>query len=281
VYMAELHPDTVVFGNGWYTSRQKINNIPEPCWITIDTYDTFSDHLPTIFVQVEPQTIMPFEKYLIENYHKYHTIYTFNPNILEKCPNAKKYLFGTSWLTPPPEQVDISKKQFKISSLSGSKRIRESRGHILRQVLYHHQHLFHEFPMTWYRSKLQIPHLIDYGNNPLLSSKNELFDEFQFALVIENSKETNYFTEKIMDCLLTKTIPLYWGCPNIAEYFDTTGWIILETESVEELLEKCRTLTSDYYHNYTDIINKNCEKAKTYINFTDNLNNAVSTRNHV
>ena len=277
--MAELHPDTIIFGNNWYTSRQKINNIPEPCCITIDTYHTFSDHLPTIFIQVEPQIINPSEQYLIENYHKYHTIFTFNQNVLDKCPNAKKYIYGTSWISL--NNVDISKKQFKISSVSGSKRIGESRGHVLRQVLYHHQHLFHEVPMTWYRSKLQIPHLIDYGNNPLLSSKDELFDEFQFALAIENSKETNYFTEKLMDCLLTKTIPLYWGCPNIAEYFDTTGWIILETESVEEFLEKCRTLTSDYYSTYTNIIEKNYETAKQYIHFIDNLNNAVSTRNHV
>ena len=151
-----------------------------------------------------------------------------------------------------------------------------SRGHVLRQTLYHHQHLFHDIPITWYRSRVQIPYLTDYGNNPLLSSKNELFDEFQFTLVIENSKETNYFTEKIMDCLLTKTIPIYWGCPNIAEFFDTTGWIILETESVEELQEKGRTLTSEYYHKYTDIIEKNYEKAKTYMHFTDNLNHAVS-----
>jgi len=279
--MAELHPKTTVFGNGWYTSRQKINNIPEPCWIAIDTFYAISDHCPTIYIQVEPQIIIQSEQYIIENCHKYHTIYTFNPNVLEKCPNAKKYVFGTTWLTPPPEQVDISKKQFRISSLSGSKRIGESRGHVLRQVLYHNQHVFHEFPITWYRSTLQIPHLTDYGNNPLLSTKNELFEEFQFALVIENSKETNYFTEKIMDCLLTKTIPIYWGCPNIAEFFDTTGWMILETESIEELHEKCRALTPDYYHNYTDIIDKNCAKAKTYINFTDNLNNAVSTRNHL
>lgn len=283
MYMEELHPDTVIFGNDWYTSRHKIHNIPEPCWITIDTYHTFSDHLPTIFIQVEPQVIRASEQYLIENYHKYHTIYTFNQNVLDKCPNAKKYVYGTSWISP--NNIDISKKQFKISSLSGSKRVGESRGHVLRQVLYHHQHLFQDIPFTWYRSKAQIPHLIDYGNNPFISStlsgKTELFDEFQFSLVIENSKEINYFTEKIMDCLLTKTIPLYWGCPNIAEYFDTTGWIILETESVEELLEKCKILTPDYYNTYTNIIEKNYETAKQYIHFTDNLNHAVSTRNYL
>jgi hypothetical protein len=277
--MDELHPDTVIFGNGWYTSRQKINNIPEPCCIVVDTMHTFSDHLPTIYIQIEPQCIFPSEQYLIEHCHQYHTIITFNENVLEKCHNAKKYVYGTTWLSL--DDIDISKKQFKISSLSGSKRVGDSRGHVLRQVLYHYQHAFHEFPITWYRSNVQLPHLTDYGNNPLLIHKCELFDEFQFALVIENSKQTNYFTEKIMDCLLTKTLPIYWGCPNISEYFDTTGWIILETESVEELHEKCRSLTPDYYSEHSDIIEKNYEKAKTYINLINNLNHAVSTRNHL
>jgi hypothetical protein len=71
--MAELHPKTTVFGNGWYTSRQKINNIPEPCWIAIDTFYAISDHCPTIYIQVEPQIIIQSEQYIIENCHKYHT----------------------------------------------------------------------------------------------------------------------------------------------------------------------------------------------------------------
>ena len=237
---------------------------------------TFSNHLPTIYIQIEPESILPSEQYLIENSHKYHTIFTFNQNVFEKCHNAKKYVHGTKWIEP--DNIDISKKQFKISSLSGSKTMGNCKGHVLRQVFYHHQHLFHDFPITWYRSKFQIPHLIDYGNNPFISNKRELFDEYQFALVIENSKQTNYFTEKIMDCLLLKTIPIYWGCPNIAEFFDTTGWIVLETESIEEFQEKLRILTTDHYSKYSDIVEKNYEKSKTYMDLIKNINNAVSLK---
>jgi hypothetical protein len=61
------------------------------------------------------------------------------------------------------------------------------------------------------------------------SSKIEIFETYMFSIVIENSRQIHYFTEKIIDCLLTKTIPIYYGCPNISDYFDTSGWIILET----------------------------------------------------
>ena len=34
-----------------------------------------------------------------------------------------------------------------------------------------------------------------------------------------------YFTEKLLDCFLTRTVPVYWGCPDIYEYFDLDGII--------------------------------------------------------
>jgi hypothetical protein len=74
-----------------------------------------------------------------------------------------------------------------------------------------------------------------------------------------------------MDCLLTKTILIYWGCPNISEYFDTTGWIILETETVEELHEKGRELTPDYYHNYTEILLIKIVKRQRHISISQTI----------
>ena len=76
---------------------------------------------------------------------------------------------------------------------------------------------------------------------------------------------TGYFTEKIMDCLLTKTIPIYWGCPNIADYFDPTGWLIMTEDSVEHLTELLQCLIPTYYNEHRAIIEKNYEKAQSYI----------------
>lgn len=46
-----------------------------------------------------------------------------------------------------------------------------------------------------------------------------------FHLVVENVSQRDYFTEKLLDCLLTLTLPIYWGCPNLGEYFDLQGII--------------------------------------------------------
>jgi hypothetical protein len=57
-----------------------------------------------------------------------------------------------------------------------------------------------------------------------------------------------------------KTIPIYWGCPNINKWFDTTGWIILETDTIEELVNNAKL----DYNKYIDIVEKNYEIAKQY-----------------
>jgi len=272
------HPSTIVYNRGWFHKDKYIKNIPEPCCILVDTPGCLSSTLPNIFIQVEPDAILSNESYLINNKHRYHTIITFNQNILNNCSNARKYLYGTTFILETNyNNINTSLKDFKISTMAGAKN--DTAGHKLRLTLHNNQSLLKDFPITFYRSIAQRPHIHDYGNNPFIEHEAEkkfiLFEGYQFAIIIENSKQINYFTEKIMDCLLTKTIPIYWGCPNISNYFDTTGWIILETETIEELKDKLKILTHDYYSKYADIIEKNYLIAKKYIDLYENINNAI------
>jgi len=279
------HKDTIVYSY-WFDKTKHIENIPQPACIIVDNPNYLSKDLPNVYIQVEPNIILNYENYLIENYQKYHTIITYNQNVLDKCPNAISYIYGTTWVNKNYyNNIDINKKQFHISVLSGTKLMNSAPGHKFRQIIHHNQHLLIDFPITFFRSSQQKPIIKDYGNNPLLEpnttthSKNKLFEDFQFAIVIENSKQLNYFTEKIMDCILTKTIPIYWGCPNIADFFDTSGWIILETNTVEELSNKMRCLTKEYYSLYKDIIEKNHKTAQKYTDVYQNINNAIHISN--
>ena len=40
------------------------------------------------------------------------------------------------------------------------------------------------------------------------------------------------FTEKLIDAFLTGTIPLYWGCPTIGEFFDMDGILLFDNVDV-------------------------------------------------
>ena len=81
-----------------------------------------------------------------------------------------------------------------------------------------------------------------------------------FCIVIENSKYDYYFTEKLLDCLLTGTIPIYWGCPSIGNIFNSEA--ILSFETLDDLIKIIDNISEDFYYSKMKIINENFNKAK-------------------
>lgn len=238
----------------------------------MDSHINNTSNYKILFID-EPQSIYKIDDDIIVNYNKYDLIITFNDTILNACPNAKLCFFpATTWIKQSSySNIDITKKIFKISTVVGSKLITE--GHHFRHLVYYNQQTFQDsYPLVVYRSSAgQI--LPDENNNPLLEDdKFVLFETYQFSLIIENCSEKNYFTEKLIDCLITKTIPIYYGCPNISDFFDTEGWIILSSKSMierlRELESKLSLLNSEYYTKYLNTVEKNysicCEKYNKY-----------------
>jgi hypothetical protein len=246
------------------------DNIVNPLNKTVELYIDSTSYSGSsnykIFLQLEPLAIKNMEEHLLQNGSLYDTIFTLNQTVLEKCPNAvKSILPACSWISGTHfHSIDSAKKQFQISCITGSKHMAE--GHTFRLLLYYNQEAVKAtgIPITFYRSSAG-PALPELTHNPFLQKdKFELFERYQYSLVIENSSQPNYFTEKLIDCLLTKTIPIYYGCPNISEYFDTTGWIRLTETTPEarinELLAKWPNYTEDSYQQFSQTIEANYKK---------------------
>ena len=228
-----------------------------------------------IAIQCEPNAISGLRDKFIKNHSRYDILLAHDDEILKACPNAKLYVFGSCWISPDTyNAIDITRKLPRISSLTGWKDTTD--GHNFRRTLYFNQKSI-DLPITWYRSCMHVWMTEEITSNPVLDasqfSKQELFLDYQYSLVIENNRAPNYFTEKLMDCLMTKTIPIYWGCTNIDRWFDTTGWIILETTHMNELIEKCKILP--VYSENLETINKNYESAKKYICLERNITNSL------
>jgi len=43
--------------------------------------------------------------------------------------------------------------------------------------------------------------------------------DYSYSFAAENSRQKNYFSEKLSDCLLMWSMPIYWGCPNLKRFF--------------------------------------------------------------
>ncbi len=48
---------------------------------------------------------------------------------------------------------------------------------------------------------------------------------YKFTIAFENKSQENYITEKIYHAFMAGSIPIYWGSPNIAEYFNPAAFI--------------------------------------------------------
>lgn len=214
----------------------------------------------------EGDEISNFKNYVLANYHLFDAILTYDNEILEKCSNSHFMAFGTSWI----QDYNFSnEKLFQISHLTGHKRM--TRGHIIRQEIHNQQNSINN-PIDFYIS--QHGGVSNQYNNKILGeSKNVLFNS-QFHICIENSKQNGFFTEKIIDCLITKTIPIYWGCDNIGDFFNTKGFFI--ANDTIDIINICNSITENTYLSKLEFITENYNKGICYSTLLDRLQETIT-----
>lgn len=93
---------------------------------------------------------------------------------------------------------------------------------------------------------------IDSGGNFLNNIGGRVKDkllfqrEYKFSLAIENSSVRGYTTEKIYDPFLARSLPVYWGNPNISSDYRPNSFVnLMQFSSVEEAVEEVIRLDKD------------------------------------
>lgn len=194
-------------------------------------------------------------------------VFTHNNSVLERLLN-KSFLFeyGTTWINNFNLETG---KIFEISTLVGGKNMVD--GHKLRHKVWVSQNEI-KTPTKFFLSG-NFGGIGNYNNNPVLGvDKKPLFNS-QFHVCIENVKRDNWFTEKLIDCLQTKTVPIYYGCPNIGNWFDTRGFFIVN--NLDDIINVCNNLDDKTYNNMMPYIEFNFEESKKYTNIAERLKNKI------
>jgi hypothetical protein len=96
---------------------------------------------------------------------------------------------------------------------------------------------------------------------------NETLENYMFSIVVENHQDELYFTEKILNCFATGTIPIYLGAKNIDEKFDING--IITFSNKEELNEILNYLSPELYFSKINSIKNNFDLCKNYLSIED------------
>lgn len=82
--------------------------------------------------------------------------------------------------------------------------------------------------------KQKIPTLDVYGHGVKeMDDKAESLDDYQYHVAIENYFGEHHWTEKLSDAFLGVTLPFYFGCPNISDYFPEESLIPIDIHDVE------------------------------------------------
>lgn len=219
-----------------------------------------------LFNGLEPPDINDIKSEILEHCNLINTIYTFDDDIIDMCPNASPFVFGSSWVLCDREGnkietksefydfYNIKNKKYKISFIKSPKNILE--GHKLRHLV-----MLNDF-----KGEIFIP-------NNYIQCKIPLFTDSMFHLCIENSRHNNYFTEKLIDCFISKTIPIYWGCPNISKYFNLDGMIIVN--NIDDIQRVVHSLTMEDYYSRIDAVIENFKLSQQYAFFWDRINKYI------
>ena len=206
-----------------------------------------------------------YYNYIENNNNLFDIVLTFDKKLLDRGENFKLNLFGTSWL-----HVDYRNiwPKYKLCSFILSNK-NTTHGHKLRHSILNRI-------ITNNISNIDI-----YGNNfiklpfseianpkDISNKKINALNDYCFSIVIENTKKDYYFTEKLIDCFLSGTIPIYYGCPSISTFFNANG--ILSFDNENECLDIINNLSYEKYNTMLEYIKDNYERAKQYVDFKIN-----------
>lgn len=78
-------------------------------------------------------------------------------------------------------------------------------------------------------------HIFGKGRTPI-ESKTQALDSYMFSLAIENSAIEGYVTEKVTDCFLRGTVPIYFGAPDLGTFYPKESFIQLKSLEVSEVV---------------------------------------------
>ena len=198
---------------------------------------------------VEPDAIhnlyINISKYL---HWRFYKILTKNKYLLEEIHNTSFFYFGSTFIQNS-DKIDLQKKN--MASLIASNQNKLT-GHKLR----------HEVVQHIKNNNFNVS-VIGRGYRPF-ENKEDGLKSYRYSIVIENTSELDYFTEKVIDACLLETIPIYWGAPNISKYFDTRGFIVCE--NIDQILQAIQTISIDDYNSKVEWIMKNKVKAAYHAN---------------
>ena len=193
--------------------------------------------------------------------HLYHNILIRDPKIASKYNNVHSFSFAELWIETDNLKLSDFSQRRGISLIASMKNDLE--GHNLRHKLISlDKSHTHQLLTPLGRAYEQFGDMVT------------ALAPFRYSVVIENCIEPHYFTEKILNCLACKTIPIYWGHESVKQYFDTSNWLFFN--DLEDGYEKIKFASSGEHIVSHEKIHENYVQAKSYKNLYKKMSEKIT-----
>ena len=249
----------------------------------------FKSNKPKILIQRENQFINQKYKNLTY-YDKFNHIFTWNSDLLNN-KKFNQYYKGYNFSKKIKKSIDYNKKKF-ISFISFNKVINyyetlyPLRLKIIKWFNKNCPDQMDLFGIGWdkyyfkgpralrifnkinFFSKLFSYNFKVYKGNAgsSLLQKLNIMKNYKFHFAFENARLNGWITEKLFHAFLAKTVPIYFGAPNIKKFIPQNCYINFENyKNIEELYLYLKNMTQHEYIKYLDSAEKYLNSKKKLV----------------
>ena len=164
--------------------------------------------------------------FMLQHYNEVEYVFTYDKKFAEKIPNSVLFPSAQTWIRREDFQIyPKTKETCLIASLK-----KDLPAHLFRyDIIGRYGKEIDTFGIT----------------EPWFENKVDILKHYRYAIEAQNCKKDFYFTERLIDCFLTGTVPIFWGCPSIGKFFNMDGIITFDTLEDLDLI-----LSEANLHNY-------------------------------
>ena len=214
------------------------------------------------FAQEPPD--IPFLKFNQNNFIEYavQNIGKYFIGIVDKFPTPTFVGHHGFLFYETPKPLPFRPKKLRLMSIMVSNKT-YTPGHRYRHVIARHI-LKYKLPIDIWGNGAEV-YKREFPNNKNIKggfdSMEEMCKDYLFTIAIENTSHDHYFTEKIINPIINNTVPLYWGCKKIEQYFpkhtiQLTGNINRDIITIHTVLRNPNKYINEYKIDQEMVLNK-------------------------
>lgn len=199
---------------------------------------------------IEPYEICPMTYEIVrKNYNFFDLVLTHDLELLDSIPNSAFMPYGDCWIKE--EDWKIYPKSKLCSIFCSEKKM--TKQHILRHQC------------------LTLDGIDKFGYMNRIDYKLDGLKDYKFSIVVENSNRNDWFTEKLLDCFATGTVPIYCGTRKITKFFDCMGMLSFDTfEEIDKIIKGINNNIVTYEH-FVNGVNNNFQLFQKFVRKDDTV----------